>query len=575
MTDLADTMIITGGIFSLLWCLIYMSAFLFTQGKHHWIQYKAGVFEEKYGYFSEYDRLRKVEEVKQMFYFGYDGYMEHAFPHDELDPIHCVGRGPDKANPSNININDVLGDYSLTLVDTLDTLAIFGNNSEFKRAVDLVIKSVSFDKDNTVQVFESTIRMLGGLLSAHLLIIDKGQPFGDLWPDEYDNELLQLAHDLATRLLPAFDNTTTGLPHPRVNLMKGLPDDGIQETCTAGAGSLLLEFGILSKLVGDPVFEGVARRAVDALLNYKSNITGLLGNVINIQTGQWVGLQSGLGAGSDSFYEYLLKTYIMFGERKDLHAFNDLYHNVQKWMRRGRSACNSGNGDVPMYVNVRMEDGRTINSWIDALQAAFAGVQVLKGDLEEAICTHAIYYAIWRKFEALPERFNWYTKQADVLFYPLRPELVESTYLLYQATQNPFYLHVGSEILEGLNKHTKAKCGYATLHNVIDKSKEDRMESFFLSETCKYLYLLFDRDNHVNQAASKYLFSTEGHLFPISSKYRTRPWWHEDNDVPTDNMCDVPLQHNSTGCSKVPQERKFLVPLKHRYFEQINELIGL
>lgn len=75
-------------------------------------------------------------------------------------------------------------------------------------------------------------------------------------------------------------------------------------------------------------------------------------------------------------------------------------------------------------------------------------------------------------------------------FYPLRPELAESTYMLYRATQNPFYLRVGFDILHSLNTFARVKCGYATLHNVVDKSLEDRMESFFLSETVKYLYLV-------------------------------------------------------------------------------------
>ena len=83
--------------------------------------------------------------------------------------------------------------------------------------------------------------------------------------------------------------------------------------------------------------------------------------------------------------------------------------------------------------------------------------QVLYGDIDEAICSHAIYHAIWRRYGALPERYNYQLKAPDVSFYPLRPELVESTYVLYQATKNPFYLHVGKDILESLNKHAKAK----------------------------------------------------------------------------------------------------------------------
>ncbi|MPC90532.1 ER degradation-enhancing alpha-mannosidase-like protein 1 [Portunus trituberculatus] len=114
--------------------------------------------------------------------------------------------------------------------------------------------------------------------------------------------------------------------------------------------------------------------------------------------------------------------------------------------------------------------------------------------MEEAICTHALYYTIWKKYGVLPERFNWQRISPDVMFYPLRPEFVESTYLLYQATKNPFYLHVGRDILTSLNNLTRARCGHATVHSVLDMTLEDRMESFFLSETCKYLYLV----NHQN-----------------------------------------------------------------------------
>ncbi|NXU18982.1 EDEM1 protein, partial [Pardalotus punctatus] len=391
---------------------------------------------------------------------------------------------------SNLNINDVLGNYSLTLIDALDTLAVMGNSSEFQKAVKLVIDTVSFDKDSTVQVFEATIRVLGSLLSAHIIITDTKQPFGDMAIKDYDNELLHLAHDLAVRLLPAFENTKTGIPYPRVNLKKGVPPDSHNETCTAGAGSLLVEFGMLSRLLGDSTFEWVARRAVKALWSLRSNNTGLLGNVVNIQTGHWVGKQSGLGAGSDSFYEYLLKSYILFGEKEDLEMFNAAYRNIQNHLRRGREACNEGEGDPPLYVNVNMYTGQLMNTWIDSLQAFFPGLQVLIGDVEDAICLHAFYYAIWKRYGALPERYNWQLQAPDVPFYPLRPELVESTYLLYQATKNPFYLHVGMDILQSLEKYTKAKCGYATLHHVVEKTKEDRMESFFLSETCKYLYLV-------------------------------------------------------------------------------------
>jgi hypothetical protein len=188
----------------------------------------------EYLHFPESERIRLKKLTKEMFEFGYDQYMAHAFPQDELDPIHCTGRGPDYLNRDNININDALGDYSLTLVDSLSSLAVLGNSSEFKKAARLVIESINFDKNNTVQVFEATIRVLGSLLSAHLIAIDKNQPFGDMTIDNYNNELLDLAHDLGVRLLAAFDNMN--LPYPRVNLRYGVPNNTFNHTCTSGAG---------------------------------------------------------------------------------------------------------------------------------------------------------------------------------------------------------------------------------------------------------------------------------------------------------------------------------------------------
>ena len=67
-------------------------------------------------------------------------------------------------------------------------------------------------------------------------------------------------------------------------------------------------------------------------------------------------------------------------------------------------------------------------------------LQVLHGDLEEAICHHAYYYAIWKRYGCLPERYNWNLNAAEVKFYPLRPEFIESTYFLYQVSQSKVIL---------------------------------------------------------------------------------------------------------------------------------------
>uniref|UniRef100_A0A665SZA6 alpha-1,2-Mannosidase n=1 Tax=Echeneis naucrates TaxID=173247 RepID=A0A665SZA6_ECHNA len=479
-------------------------------------------YVRRYSSFPDALRAKMKGMAKEMFYFGYDNYMKYAFPEDELNPIDCEGRGPDVLNPSNININDVLGNYSLTLIDTLDTLLVLGNVTEFQRAVKLVIDTVSFDKDSTVQVFEANIRILGSLISAHILLTDPKHPFGKVGFEGYDNELLHLAHDLAVRLLPAFENTSTGIPYPRVNLKTGVPPDSINETCTAGAGSLLVEFGILSRLIGDSTFEWVARRAVRALWNLRSNETGLLGNVVNIQTGQWVGKQSGLGAGMDSFYEYLLKSYILFGEKEDYRMFQAAYESIQNHLRRGRESCNEGEGDPPLYVNVNMFSGEIMNTWIDSLQAFFPGLQVLNGDVDNAICLHAFYYAIWKRFGALPERYNWQLQAPDVLFYPLRPELVESTYLLYQ---------------------------------------------------------LFDEDNPLHKSDNKYIFTTEGHVVPIDKRFRDKQWNDlypcKEGPLAEREPNTRPPLNNISNCNRIPEERRYTLPLKSIYMRQIDHMVGL
>lgn len=111
----------------------------------------------------------------------------------------------------------------------------------------------------------------------------------------------------------------------------------------------------------------------------------------------------------------------------------------------------------PFYVNVNMKSGQVMNNWIDSLQASHAGVLVLEGDLDEAICFHALYFSVWKKFGIMPERYNWHLKLPEVYFYPLRPELAESTYFLYRATRNPFYLHVAKQIINNIEQVSKVK----------------------------------------------------------------------------------------------------------------------
>ncbi|KAK9476165.1 glycoside hydrolase [Lipomyces japonicus] len=447
------------------------------------------------------DHLEKLkEETREAFYHGWNAYLTHAFPDDELAPLSCIGRGSDRKNALNFGVNDALGDFSLTLVDSIDTLAIMGDQAEFEAAVKKIERFVQFDLPSRVQVFETTIRMLGGLLSAHTYATSSRLGSQITW---YDGSLLRLAKDLGDRIMPAFD-TPTGIPLPRVNLQSGDPHDNITETCAAGAGSLVIEMATLSRLTGDGKYEAAARRAFFAIWDRRTTSLNLVGSAIDAVSGMWLSANTGIGASVDSFFEYALKAYIFLDDAAFLDVFVQSYDAIKHVMLEDGGW---------LYRNVHILTGSEVTTWIDSLSAFFAGVQVLAGDIDGAVKSHLVYYKLWMAYGGLPERWDYATSKGSVglPWYGLRPEFVESNYMLYRATGDPFYLHVGAQILSDLQARTRVACGFATVHDVRTAELEDRMESYFLSETIKYLYLLFDVDNPINHDDSSFVFSTEAH----------------------------------------------------------------
>jgi mannosidase alpha-like ER degradation enhancer 3 len=100
--------------------------------------------------------------------------------------------------------------------------------------------------------------------------------------------------------------------------------------------------------------------------------------------------------------------------------------------------------------------------------------------------------------------------------YHLRPEFIESTYFLYKATGDSYYLQVGKKALKTLKQYTKVPCGFAAVNDIRTGKHEDRMDSYVLSETIKYLYLLFSEDSDLIINLDDFIFTTEAHLLPLS-----------------------------------------------------------
>ncbi|XP_068151414.1 ER degradation-enhancing alpha-mannosidase-like protein 3 isoform X1 [Drosophila tropicalis] len=453
---------------------------------------------------SHKERTELKEEAREMFYHAYRAYMENAYPADELMPLSCKGRYRG-VTPSRGDMDDILGNFSMTLVDTLDTLVLLGDFAEFEHAVKLVIRDVQFDSDIIVSVFETNIRMVGGLLSAHILS-EYLQKQADVmhW---YKGELLEMARELGYRLLPAF-NTSTGIPHARVNLRLGMKDPQLKvsrETCTACAGTILLEFAALSRLTGDPIFEVRAHAAMDALWKLRHRGSDLMGTVLNVHSGDWVRRDSGVGAGIDSYYEYLFKSYVLLGDDKYLARFNRHYNAVMKYVSEG-----------PMLLDVLMHRPHAKSrNFMDSLLAFWPGLQVLSGDLKPAVQTHEMLYQVMQMHTLIPEAFT-VDFQIHWGQHHLRPEFIESTYFLYRATGDHHYLQVGKRALKTLQQYAKVACGYAAVSDVRTGKHDDRMDSFVLSETFKYLYLLFSEPQDLIINVDEFVFTTEAHLLPLS-----------------------------------------------------------
>jgi mannosidase alpha-like ER degradation enhancer 2 len=421
---------------------------------------------------TEPEKRAMADRVRNEFVFAWNNYKQYALGHDELNPL---SKTP----------HDWYGvSLYMTPVDALDTMILMGLGTEAASDRELIARSLSFDQDISVKNFEITIRMLGGLLSSYELSKDK--------------RLLALAEDLGDRLLPVFDSPT-GMPYVFVNLRTGAVRDAI--TNPAEIGTLLLEFGALSKLTGKKVFYDKAKRALTELYKRRSSID-LVGSVINIVTGEWTNPSSNVSGGIDSYYEYLLKCGILFGDMDCKKMWGASILALNKYV-----ADEAPNG--LWYGTVDMNTGARIAPHWGALDAYFAGSLALSGDLRRAERLQDSSDKMWMIADIEPEEIDYSTMKITSPAYPLRPEIIESTFYLYRLTQNPRYLDMGRTYFEDIVKYCRTENGYAELSNVETKEKSDRMPSYFLAETLKYFYLLYAPEKTLD--LNKEVFNTDAH----------------------------------------------------------------
>jgi Glycosyl hydrolase family 47 len=421
----------------------------------------------------EDDHARRLAaRVRTEFLHAWNNYERYAWGHDALRPLSKTA-------------HDWYGEPLLmTPVDALDTLILMHLDAEAERARSLIVSDLSFDRDIYVKNFEITIRLLGGLLSSYQLTEDK--------------RLLNLAEDLGNRLLPVF-NSPTGLPYVYVNLRTGQTRDPV--TNPAETGTLLLEFGALSQLTGRPVFYEKAKRALVETFKRRSPL-GLVGESINVETGACTNTTSHISGGIDSYYEYLWKCWLLFGDEDCRAMWEASIPAVNKYL------ADEIRGEL-WYGHADMETGKRTKTNYGALDAFFPALLAFSGDLQRAHRLQASSFKMWDLHGIEPETLDYKTMRVVAGSYRLRPEIIESAYYLYHYTGDPEYRRMGEKMFDDFVKYCRTDAGYAALANVISKQQIDEMESFVLAETFKYFYLLFAPSGTLQ--FDRVIFNTEAH----------------------------------------------------------------
>lgn len=457
-------------------------------------------------------RSRRVH-VRNAMRHAWKGYKKYAWGKDELLPISNKGRNN-------------YGGIGCTLVDSLDTLWLMDLKDEFWEARDWVSNHLNFylNFGTIVSVFETTIRSLGGLLAA----FD--------WSG--DQMFLDKAEDLGSRLLHAFNKSQSGLPYSQVYLTDPHYASNHhwlgKNVLLAEVGTLTLEFRYLSKATGKKEYADAVDKVFDILTN--------MSNTMNVKHGlfpyQIDNSQNPptftndvitFGAMADSFYEYLLKVWLQEKNPHSISLHRDMYERAMDGVHKLLIQKSSPSG-LTYLADYKLG---TLDHKMDHLACFMAGTLALgaytnrrglksrqaQRDLKTG---KALAYTCYQMYVRMktgisPEavRFNVNGKDISPLpnapHYILRPEAVESFFILNQLTGDPIYREWGWEIFLNIEKFCRTDSAYASIQNVNKHPiSGDRMESFFLGETLKYLYLLQDPDTEID-ILNKHVFNTEAH----------------------------------------------------------------
>ncbi|PSR98688.1 Mannosyl-oligosaccharide 1,2-alpha-mannosidase [Actinidia chinensis var. chinensis] len=493
------------------------------------------------------DWRARQQSVKNAFIHAWSGYKNYAMGHDELMPLSQRGV-------------DGLGGLGATVVDALDTAMIMGIDEVVSEAGSWIEKHLPerISQKGQVNLFETIIRVVGGLLSAyHLSGGEQGKNLIHKGPNP--TVYLTNARNLADHLLVAFTSSPTAIPFSDVVLhdrSAHAAPDGLSST--SEVSTLQLELNYLSSVTGDPKYSKVSMKVLEHMKTLPKE-EGLVPIYISPHSGEFSGGNIRLGSRGDSYYEYLLKVWLQQRDN-NVTYLHDMYEEAMKGVRHllVRKSIPNGLvfvGELPSGPNgafspkmdhlvcflsgtlalgatkgitkkesmknnlLTFEDLENLKLAEDLAKTCYEMYSVTSTGLAPEIA----YFNMKGHSEEGPDGGNKSSKYVhDIIIKPadrhnlLRPETVESLFILYRITEDPKYREWGWEIFKAFEKHTKVDSGgYSSLDDVttLPPRRRDKMETFFLGETLKYLYLLFG-DNTVIPL-DEFVFNTEAHPFPI------------------------------------------------------------
>jgi hypothetical protein len=345
-----------------------------------------------------------------------------------------------------------------------------GLDDELADGVKWVKDNLDFRGVNAdVQVFETNIRMVGGLLSGYLCTGERA--------------LLDNAREIADILLPCFTQSPTGLPYRRVNPSTGAVTGNVN--VLAEIGTIVAEFGTLSRLVHDDKYFNAAKKAQRAVFDRRSDLD-LVGTEINIETGEWTNSDSQIDPPFDSFFEYLWDGWDLFHDREIKHWYDTLTAAVLK-----REAERYG-GSL-WFHRVDMETGTVLGRETSELTSYYAGLLGQSGHLREGEAYHSAWAKVLDTYALLPEGYDYGTGKATDPGNQLRPEYVDAAFNLWLVTGKELYRERAYDYYLRQKRASRVANGWTIVTDVTTSPAKvgDLTSGYWWAEQMKYWYLLF------------------------------------------------------------------------------------